>query len=374
MSPTAPELPATLEIPRAGLQRLLDELRRRDYETWAPVARDGALVIAQIEHAEELPYGKLSEQDGGHYRITENGHPRAFDITPGADGWKRFLFPPRQAIFNLDRHNGPWGLEPHQAPPPRRALIGVRPCDLAAILIQDRVFLRSNYPDPVYLARRQRVLLIAVNCLHPGDTCFCASVNAGPAASQGFDLCLTELDDSFLVQVGSELGADLAAALQAQPAAPDSLGRGERGLAEARAGMGRRLDTAHLADRMLSNLNHPQWDAIATRCLGCGSCTLVCPTCFCWDAVETIDIAAGKVGRERMWDSCFNPDHSYHAGGGTRQTIAARYRQWLTHKLGSWVEQFGTLGCVGCGRCITWCPAGIDLTVETLAFRAEAVQ
>ncbi len=371
MNSTNLELPATLEMARAGLQRMLDVLHEREIETWAPVARDGALVIAQIERADELPYGRLSEQDGGHYRLIDAGHGRAFDITPGADGWKRFLFPPRQALFELDARNGNWAPALHDEPPPRRALIGVRPCDLAAILIQDRIFLRQPYPDPIYQARRERLLLIAVNCLHPGDTCFCASMGTGPAASHGFDLCLTELDDTFLLQVGSARGAELAAALEAPAATPESLGRGERGLAEARAGMGRRLDTTRLPERLLTNLNHPHWETVAQRCLGCGSCTLVCPTCFCWDAADSVDIAAGTSGRERIWDSCFNPDHSYQAGGGTRQTIAARYRQWLTHKLGSWVEQFGMSGCVGCGRCITWCPTGIDLTVETQAFQVE---
>ena len=110
---------------------------------------------------------------------------------------------------------------------------------------------------------------------------------------------------------------------------------------------------------------------MAERCLACGSCTSVCPTCFCVTTEDFTDLAAGLSRRVRRWDSCFSVDFTYIHGGNVRTSIAARYRQWLTHKLGSWHEQFGTPGCVGCGRCITWCPAGIDITEEAGVLRRD---
>jgi ferredoxin len=364
--------PARLAIPRHGLQKLIQALRDEDFETFGPLVRDGAVATGPIESVDQFPSGWLSEQDGGSYRLVEAGHPRFFDVTPGADGWKRYLFPPRQALFDLTEQDGSWHAEVPPTEATKRALIGVRPCELAAIQMQDRIFLRPPYADPFYRARRENLLLVVVNCLHPGDTCFCASVGTGPQAQAGYDLCLTELDESFLVEVGSPQGAALASAIGAEPASDAAQRAAEDGLAYARSHMGRHLDTKDLPQRMLANLEHPHWDEVARRCLGCGSCALVCPTCFCWDAEETLVVGDGQQGRVRVWDTCFNPNHSYHAGGGTRQTVRSRYRQWLTHKLGSWVQQFGALGCVGCGRCITWCPAGIDLTLDTKAFQLES--
>jgi ferredoxin len=366
--------PTVLAIPRDGLQKLIQALRDEGYETFGPLVRHGAVATGPVDNVDQLPLGWLSEQDGGSYRLVEAGHERFFDVTPGADGWKRYLFPPRQALFGLTAQNGTWRAEVPNPEASKRALIGVRPCELAAIQMQDRIFLRPPYGDPAYQARRENLLLVVVNCLHPGDTCFCASLGTGPKAEAGYDLCLTELDESFLVEIGSPKGAALASAIGAQPASDEGRRAAEDGLAYARDHMGRQLDAKDLPQRMLSNLEHPHWDEVAKRCLGCGSCALVCPTCFCWEAEENLVVGEGQQGRVRVWDTCFNPNHSYHAGGGTRQTVRARYRQWLTHKLGSWVQQFGALGCVGCGRCITWCPAGIDLTLDTKAFQLESDQ
>jgi ferredoxin len=131
----------------------------------------------------------------------------------------------------------------------------------------------------------------------------------------------------------------------------------------------RRLDTEGIRDLLLSNLEHPRWSEVASRCLSCTNCTMVCPTCFCSSVKEVADLQGDHVQRRRQWDSCFNADFSYMNGGLVRNQISSRYRQWLTHKLASWIDQFDTSGCVGCGRCITWCPVGIDLTEEVAAIR-----
>jgi ferredoxin len=268
-------------------------------------------------------------------------------------------------------NDGKWQLIEEDQPVPHYALIGVRACELAAINIHDKIFLREDFSDPIYRSRREGLFILAVNCLDPDATCFCGSMGTGPRHTAGFDLCLTELDDGFLVEVGSELGRSMLAertfALPSafvQNAANQAMDRAARS-------MGRTMDTHDLPDLLTTHLDADHWNVVSKRCLSCTNCTLVCPTCFCWDAVDQVDILGKSTRRERVWDSCFNPNYSFVVGGNTRPNIRSRYRQWLTHKLGTWKAQFDVLGCVGCGRCITWCPAGIDITEEVAALRAE---
>ncbi len=136
------------------------------------------------------------------------------------------------------------------------------------------------------------------------------------------------------------------------------------------AQMGRTLDVTDIRDLLYRNSEHPRWDEVADRCLTCGNCTMVCPTCFCASVDDVTDLAGEEASRERRWESCFTLEHSYVHGGSVRRSGKARYRQWMTHKLASWIDQFGTSGCVGCGRCITWCPVAIDITEEAAAIRA----
>jgi ferredoxin len=311
------------------------------------------------------------DQDAGRYRLERRDDAALFGYAVGPHSWKRYLFRPEAVVFRArrDPEEGFVPL-PHDAEPPRLAFVGVRACEIAAIAVQDRVFLQSAHPDPDYAAHRD-VFVVAVQCGEPGGTCFCASMQTGPRAESGFDLALTELLDAerheFLVEVGSARGAQMLATVPAR-ATRDSDADAARAVTErALARMGRTLDTADLPQRLKEVLEHPQWDDVATRCLACTNCTLVCPTCFCSKVSDTTDLSAAEATRTRTWDSCFTLGHSYIHGGSTRATVRDRYRQWLTHKLSTWVDQFGTSGCVGCGRCITWCPAGIDLTAEVRA-------
>ena len=135
--------------------------------------------------------------------------------------------------------------------------------------------------------------------------------------------------------------------------------------------MGRSLDQEGLKELLYENRNHPRWDDVADRCLSCANCTMVCPTCFCTTVEDSTDLTGDTAERVRRWDSCFTMDFSYIHGGAVRKSVKSRYRQWMTHKLGTWQDQFGSSGCVGCGRCITWCPVGIDITEEVAAMRNE---
>ena len=375
MSEISLEVGSTVAITKDQFDKLLQSLQKMGYLTIGPKILDDALTYSPISALADLPQGYISEQDAGSYRLVNTGHTRYFDITPGAKTWKEFLFPPHTTLFTVKKNGNGWVVEKEDYQGKPYALIGVRACELAAIHIQDKVFLRKDCSDPIYQANRQAAFILSVDCLHPGGTCFCHSMGTGPQNSVGFDINITELNDVFLVKIGSEAGRMVIGELQFTPASAFLMQAAKLGLDEACNLMGRELLNPHkLPSILLDNLDHPQWEDVAKRCLSCASCTQVCPTCFCWDIHEKPDLTNSSSQRVRVWDSCFNPDYSYIAGGNTRPNTMSRYRQWLTHKFASWHHQFEVIGCVGCGRCITWCPAGIDITEETAAIAMETVE
>jgi sulfhydrogenase subunit beta (sulfur reductase) len=250
----------------------------------------------------------------------------------------------------------------------------VRSCELEAIAIQDRVFLDGTFVDRDYAGRRDGAFIVAVNCGAPSASCFCASMNTGPRAREGYDLALTEIlagEHRFVVEAGSERGAEVLAELPTRPAADEDLAASIAVTTDAAARMTKAMPEVDLHALMAGSLEAKRWDDVAARCLSCTNCTLVCPTCFCSSVEDTSDLTGTETARTRVWDSCFSLDYSYIHGGSIRASSRSRYRQWLTHKLGTWVDQFGTSGCVGCGRCITWCPVGIDITEEVAALNKE---
>jgi ferredoxin len=246
----------------------------------------------------------------------------------------------------------------------------------------DEVFLGGAHIDRSYQRRRQPAFVIVAECTTPAATCFCSSMNSGPQADHGFDLALIELGtisaanrereepSRYLLRVGSERGGILLEAIPAlRLATPSELDERSTLLEHAAATMGRALDTSGLRELLARNIEHPQWKEVAERCLSCGNCTMVCPSCFCTDVNDVTDLRGG-IERQRHWASCFDLQHSYLHGGAVRSSSSSRYRQWAVHKLSTWHDQFGTSGCVGCGRCITWCPVGIDITEEVAGIRA----
>ena len=369
-----PEIGSTISIQKRDFDTLLIRLQEAGYQTLGPRVKNDTLVYEPIEGLKDLPQGYITEQEAGRFRLIHTGHGRYFDLIPGAQSWKQFLFPPRLELFTLQKNSKNWEMIMPTQEKHVYAFIGVRACELAAIQIQDKAFLREDFNDPVYRARREKVFIIAINCLHPAGTCFCVSMETGPRVKDGFDICMTELDDVFLLTIGSELARNLLEGIPYEPASAFLLNNAERGLENATQQMGLTLDISDLPGLILNNLDNSYWQEIAKRCLSCANCTQVCPTCFCWDATDQMNLSGIETRRERVWDSCFNPGYSYQAGGNTRPTINSRYRQWLSHKMGTWKQQYNTFGCVGCGRCVTWCPAEIDLTQEISALRKEALR
>lgn len=358
------------------LGRLFEALKERGWTVVGPTVRDEAIVYDQLESPADLPAGWTDEQDGGHYRLRRRGDAALFGYVVGPHSWKRYLHPPFLRLWRAERRNGGFEVAAYADPARRYAFVGVRPCELRAIAIQDRVFLGGEHVDPIYQARRESAFIVAVNCGQPGGTCFCASMGAGPRVGEGFDLALTEvLDDGrhyFVLECGSERGAEVAAELETREPTEAETATAERALRTAVERMGRRLETEGLEELLYESYEHPRWEAVAERCLACTNCTMVCPTCFCSSVEDVTDLDGQGAERWRSWDSCFSGQFSYLHGGSVRQTVRSRYRQWMTHKLATWHDQFGSSGCVGCGRCITWCPAAIDITEEAAAIRATA--
>jgi len=359
----------------ADLDRLIRLLTADGYVCVGPTLRDRAIAYDTIEGVADLPQGWTDVQDAGHYRLERRADAALFGYNVGPHSWKKYLFPPEERLWRIPRDSR--GFEPITTPEPpvRHAFIGVRGCELAAMGIQDRVFGRAPHADERYGARRRTAFVIAVNCTEAGGTCFCTSMQTGPAVGPGYDLALTELilpdAHCFVMVAGSEPGAALQARLGCAPAPEALLTAAQERVDSAADQMGRSLDTRGLPDLLLRQLDSPHWDDVAARCLACANCTMVCPTCFCSSVEDVSDLDGSHAERWRRWDSCFNPGFSYIHGGEVRGTTASRYRQWLTHKLATWHDQFGTSGCVGCGRCVTWCPVGIDLTAEAAALRAR---
>lgn len=363
-------------IERSGLDALLEGLRGDGYTTVGPTIDEGAIVYGEISGTADLPIGWVDRQEPGRYRLERRGDERLFGYVVGPRSWKRFLYPQETVVWRgtLDAESG-WSTLP-PPPPPRYAFIGVRGCELAAIAIQDRVFIAADRPvDATYAARRTEAFIVAVDCDEPGANCFCASMGTGPRPGAGYDLALTELGGDerprYLVRTGSDRGEALLATIAAPPAGADDLAERARVMDRAEQSFTHELDTTDIRDLLVGNLNHPHWEEVAQRCLACTNCTLVCPTCFCSTVEEGMSLDGQEASRTRRWDSCFSLDFSYIHGGPMRPSAAARYRQWLTHKLATWFDQFGVSGCVGCGRCITWCPVGIDLTSEVAAIRSD---
>ena len=365
---------STCVIEPAALDDLVAALKTRGFTVLGPTRRDGAILYEELESAADLPIGWTDVQEAGSYRLERRDDEARFGYAVGPHSWKQFLFPPRVRLWRA-RRSSDGAVAVEETPPEDGpyAFFGMRSCELHAMAIQDRVFIGGKYVDGDYAARRKDAFVVAVNCFEPAATCFCVSMNTGPKVESGYDLALTEILDGehrFLAEAGSERGAEILGELRRKPTGDADVDAAGRSVAGAVEKMGRQLDVRDLRDLLASTLEHPRWDDVAERCLTCGNCTLVCPTCFCSSVEDVTDLAGAESERHRNWDNCFSVMHSHIHGGEIRPSGHSRYRQWLTHKFGTWHDQFGSSGCVGCGRCIAWCPVGIDVTEELAALRA----
>jgi sulfhydrogenase subunit beta (sulfur reductase) len=363
-------------IEKKNLEQLFTALRRKGHALIGPTVKDGAIILDEIFSADSLPKGWTDIQSPASYALDRRSDDALFGYVVGPQSWKKFLYPPRLKLFTANKNGKGFDVEPNTNGAPRKyAFIGVRPCELSALKIHDEVFYQGTYADPHYSVTRRQMFIVAVNCTEPGGNCFCTSMATGPRATRAFDLSLTEIlvGDAhyFVVEVGSEAGNEMLKEIEHRDAQRNEVEQMIEMIASGR--MGKSLDTSDISTMLNDNFENPQWDDIAKRCMACANCTMVCPTCFCSTVEDVTDLTGDHAERWRRWDSCFTSDFTKIAGGNIRMSTRTRYRQWMMHKLGHWHEQFGTSGCVGCGRCITWCPVGIDITREAAVIRETSV-
>ncbi len=362
----------------ADLQRLVDSLTTHGYEIIGPTIRDQAIVYSELHTINDLPIGYEESQNGGKYRLRSTSGKSLFSYTMGPQSWKQFLLPPEYRFLEVQREQNSFAVTINEEKESPRVFLGVRACELAALKILDRIELEGPYVSTWYQKRRENTFIIAVNCIRAGDTCFCASMKTGPRVTTGYDILLTELTEAggpcLLAEFGSERGLELLQELHLEDANEEQRQTANDAIDQAAAAMGRSLNMDDLPDILRLALDDRHWDEIAQRCLCCGNCTMVCPTCFCSTTEDTTDLSGQTAERVLKWDSCHTMDFSYIHGGSIRTSVMSRYRQWMMHKLAYWVDQFGTMGCVGCGRCIVWCPVGIDITEEAAYFRESVVR
>jgi sulfhydrogenase subunit beta (sulfur reductase) len=353
----------------------MEALRVAGYRLIGPTVRDGAISYGEIRTSSELPVGWGDQQSPGAYRLQRRGDDAVFGFAAPAESFKPFFYTRSERLVTLRRHANDVTVAENEEVHSPLALFGARACDLAGLENQDRILISS---DPHYTARRRNTFVVAVNCSVAASTCFCTSMGTGPRPVSRYDLCLTEVtgngEHRFVVEIGSEQGRELLERVESERAPPRDCASILETAERTVASMRRRLDTKGIRDLLYGNLEHPRWDDVAARCLSCTNCTMVCPTCFCGAVDDEASLDEEEIHRVRIWDSCFTASHSELHGNPVRESIRARYRQWLTHKLAGWIDQFGSSGCVGCGRCIAWCPAGIDLTEEVAAIRGSPAE
>jgi len=358
------------------LQDLLDELIRTGYQCIGPQVRDGAIVYDTLTEANQFPWGVRAHQSPGKYHLETLETNKAFSWANGPQAIKPILFKPSETVWRVVRnHEGKLDFQSQPADEQPVAILGARACDLAAMHIQDKVFIADKQVDPRYAQRRKDLFVIAVQCGYASENCFCVSAGTGPNVQENYDLCMTEINNGFVLNSGSEKGENILRALKLTKGTKKQCEEAVKEVEQATEMQQKRIpldNKRQLRDLLFSNLGHPRWDDVAERCLSCGNCTSVCPTCFCHSETEKPNLDGTGSEHQREWDSCFSEGHSYVAGKPLRDDTKKRYRQWLTHKVGSWFDQFDTSGCVGCGRCITWCPVGIDITEELAAISGES--
>ena len=373
MSAERVQVKDSVVVEHQHLEQLFEALANRGYRVVGPTIREGAIVYEQLPSARDLPCGWTDEQDGGKYRLKRRNDEALFGYAVGPHSWKKFLYPPMHRLWRAKRNGTGFQVQAENEATPKYAFVGVRSCELHAIAIQDTVLIGGPFVDPIYKLRRENLFIVAINCSQAGGTCFCASMKTGPKATFGYDLAMTEVLEKerhyFVVEAGTEGGVEILSQIPHGPVGETDRQKADRIVAETNRHMGRTMDTKGIQKLLYRNYEHPRWDNVAARCLTCANCTLVCPTCFCTTVEEVTDLTGEHAERWRKWDSCFTMDFSYLHGGSVRATPKSRYRQWMTHKMATWIDQFGTSGCVGCGRCITWCPVGIDMTEEVRAIR-----
>jgi len=334
----------TAKVKRNELAKALGNARAAGYETFAPARRPEGWAFA--------PY------EGGD--ITLDGYLLTKLSVKG------FALPQLEAVLSYD------GAEGQAAPPAegKRAIFGVRPCDARALALVDRVYRERRFVDPLYAARRDNAVIITLACEYPAPTCFCTSVGGGPADATGADVMAYPAGDDLLLEAVSDKGEEFLKSAKLGDAADAELEAAKAAYAEVAGRMAPLWDLDAVRPSLYENFDAPVWAEIASRCVSCGACTFVCPSCHCFDVAD--EGKHGRGARLRFWDACTQSLFTLHASGhNPRDEKTRRYRQRVLHKFHYFHENWGENLCVGCGRCVVECPVNVDIR-EAVRLVAEA--
>ncbi len=359
-------------LSRNNFQSLIDYLVEQDYSVIAPTIKQDAIHYQPIHHIDEMVCSYHEQSSAGSYQLVKDQSGKYFNWSNGVSCLKPWFFKPHETLWQLNLNKTPPQYQAIIPKEQKKAFIGVRACDLAALQLQDQHFLQDKYLHQQYHANRQQSIFIAVHCAAPSTNCFCTSTEDGPECSQGFDIVMTELESGFILQGENTFSQKLIDHLPVETVSKQSWQEQDDILKRAKQKIQRAFNPEKVAKKLQQRLHDNIWQDIAEKCLACGNCTLVCPSCFCSKQGDEMPLAGNKVEHIQYWDSCFSEQHSYLGGIVIHQNIADRYKQWINHKLNWWFEQYGRSGCVGCGRCISWCPTGIDFFQQARALTENA--
>ena len=310
--------------------------------------------------------GPTRGKGGTEYAEVAGAEELELERTNCIKGPKEFFFPQSETLVEFEGYVDKAVPVGELEKPKPLVLLAARPCDVRSLEILDRLFVNEDFVDDYYKAKRDAASILCLSCNEPRPTCFCTSVGGNPFDTTGCDVSMTKVRGGFLLEAHSDKGEALVQDLGDADATV--LAEKDRLKQEAARSIGTELGIEGLPEKLKGMFDDPVWSELTDKCLGCGVCTYLCPTCHCFDIQDEAVDDRGK--RVRNWDSCMFPIFTYHGSGHQpRDRRHQRMRQRILHKFNYYVENFDVIACVGCGRCITECPTNEDLRDNLLKLK-----
>ncbi len=326
------------------------------------IKKDALAGIINKLSEQMLVYAPVKDEGNVLFKALEKGMEPLVNYSNTRNAPKNFFFPKTETMMRYMRTERGVELSGEEEGAQEAVLFGVRPCDARSFILLDKVFDQEKYKDSYYIDKREKTTIISLACIHPPySTCFCTSVGGHPMSEEGSDVLLTDMGDNYLAEFITPKGEKLLEKIGDLPAADDSADEKKKELSEsAEKEIKSHIPGKEIKPWLDNNFEHPFWDTIHQSCLACGTCTYLCPTCHCFDISDEVKGSDGK--RIRTWDSCmywlFTQETSGH---NPRTSQKQRWRQRLMHKFKYFVDNFDEIACVGCGRCVRYCPVNIDI-------------
>jgi len=326
------------------------------------IKKDALAGIIDKLSEQMLVYAPVKDEDNVLFKVLEKGMEPFVAYSNTRNAPKNFFFPQTETMMRYMRTERGMELSGEEGEIQEAILFGVRPCDARSFVLLDKIFDQEKYKDPYYIDKRDKTTIVSLACVHPPyTTCFCTSVGGHPMSQEGVDVMLTDMGDEYLAEFFTPKGEKLLGKMGDLPKADEAAAvKKEELSAKAAEEIQSKVAGKDIKPWLDDNFEHPFWDTIYQSCLACGTCTYLCPTCHCFDITDEAKGSDGK--RIRTWDSCmywlFTVETSGH---NPRTSQKQRWRQRLMHKFKYFVDNFDAIACVGCGRCVMYCPVNIDI-------------